>query len=334
MAHVQVTLPAPTGNGSGAAVDVTGIGAIKTITVTAGDGVLKPSVIVEVSNQSAPTKWAPIAFFQPGGEETIPVVARWMRATVTNYRGGSAPQVEVGGEDGSPSFVTLVATAGNGTGAGVDVSALGPFKTVHVAGPFQGAVNIEISEDGGTTYQQALSFQSGDPGIQSGVFAADFMRVTRNGVPDNSPGLPLVNVGAVFGTGGSDGPGVGRFALPEQWAQNEVAASQAAVELSAQVSTNFDTIAMMRTGSLVGLCYRFSEEITAGTASITATINGVATALSAAVATGNQVGVATALEDEIPYEAGDLVGVIITTSGTFAPVTTDLEVWMQAQEDE
>jgi translation initiation factor 2 gamma subunit (eIF-2gamma) len=91
---------------------------------------------------------------------------------------------------------------------------------------------------------------------------------------------------------------------------------------------------MMRTGSLVGLCYRFSEEITAGTASITATINGVATALSAAVATGNQVGVATALEDEIPYEAGDLVGVIITTSGTFAPVTTDLEVWMQAQEDE
>jgi hypothetical protein len=171
-------------------------------------------VIVEVSNQASPTKWAPVAFFAPGGEETVEVAARWMRATVTNYSEGSAPTVEVGGEDAGTEFATLVAPASSGLGAGVDTSALGTFKTVHVGGPFRGSLSILISQDGGASYQEALTFQGGEPGVQSSVFAADFMRVRRDGVPESEPGLPLINVGAcdVGGGGGNVGnPQVFRY---------------------------------------------------------------------------------------------------------------------------
>ena len=209
MSYVQVNLPAPAANGSGAAVSVAAFGATKTITVSAGNGVSPPSVIIEVSNQSSPTKWAPLAFFQGGGDVTVDVACRWMRATVTNYTDGSAPTVDVGGQDDGTSFATLVAPAGSGNGAGVDTGTLGPFKTVHVAGPFQGACNIEISQDDGVTYQQALSFLSGQSGVQSAVFVADKMRVSRNGVPESEPGTPIVNIGATDSGGGGGGGGGG-----------------------------------------------------------------------------------------------------------------------------
>lgn len=206
MAYTQVSLPAPAANGSGAAVDVSSFGATKTITVKAGgNSVLRPSVIVEVSNQASPTKWAPVAFFAPDGEETIEVAARWMRATVTNFKDGSAPVVEVGGEDDGTEFATLVAPSGSGDGAGVDTSSLPSFKTVHVGGPFRGSVSILISQDGGTTYQEAMTFLSGQSGIQSKVFAADFMKVRRDGVPTIDPGTPIVNIGACSTGGGGGG---------------------------------------------------------------------------------------------------------------------------------
>jgi hypothetical protein len=211
MAYQQVTLPAPAANGSGAAVDMSTFGGTKTITVSSGGAgaASPPSVIIEVSNQASPTKWAPLAFFAPDGSQTVEVACRWMRATVTGYIGGSAPSVEVGGTDEGTDFATLVAPAGDGSGAGVDTSSLGSFKTVHVGGPFQGALNIEISEDGGATYQQKLSFQSGQAGVQSAVFVADFMRVSRNGVPTIDPGTPIINIGGTEVGGGGGGGGSG-----------------------------------------------------------------------------------------------------------------------------
>lgn len=206
MAYTQVSLPAPAANGSGAAVDVSTFGATKTVTVSAGgNDVHQPSVLIEVSNQSSPTKWAPLAYFQPDGEETVTVACRWMRATVVNFVGGDAPTVEVGGDDAGAEFATLVAPSGDGDGAGVDTSSLGPFKTVHVAGPFRGVVNIEISQDGGASYSQALSFPSGEAGIQSATFQADFMRVSRDGVPTIDPGTPIVNVGGATDAGSGGG---------------------------------------------------------------------------------------------------------------------------------
>lgn len=123
----------------------------------------------------------------------------------------------------------------------------------------------------------------------------------------------------------------GLFALPEQWAQNDVVANQAAVPLSAQVSTNFDDITMVRDGSLVGLVTRFTEVITAGTATVIVTINGVATALLIVhtAISNSSGGIATAAFSAIDFVAGDLIGVTITTDAGFLPVTTDVEAWIQ-----
>lgn len=209
MAFTKISLPAPAANGSGAAVDASSFGATKTITVKAGgSSVHKPSVIVEASNEAVPTKWAPLAFFAPDGEETIDVAVRWMRATVTNYREGSAPVVEVGGNDDGTEFASIPVPSGNGDGAGVDVD-LPQFKSVHVAGAFRGSISILISQDGGATYQEAMTFLSGQSGIQSKVFAADYMKVRRDGVPEIDPGSPVVNVGACsIGGGGGGGGGI------------------------------------------------------------------------------------------------------------------------------
>jgi hypothetical protein len=191
-------------------VDVSTFGGLKTVT-NAGNGfTFEPTVIIEFSNELVPVHFAPLWTFGIPDEKNLVVAARWMRATVTNYKGGGAPVVNVGGDDTGATFATLVATAASGAGAGVDVSALADTKTIHVAQAFRGALNVEISEDGGATYSQLCTFYA--PGYKSLAFAADFMRVTRGGVPQILPGLPIVNVGA---TAGSSGGGSGGLDLSD-----------------------------------------------------------------------------------------------------------------------
>jgi hypothetical protein len=209
MSFISVNLPAPAANASGAAVDVSAFGGLKTITVTGNGGVFEPFVTVEMSNETSPTKWTPACpTFTNPGEQTIQIAARWMRATVSNYKGGGAPTVEIGGTDDGTLFASLPALAGNGSATPTSTATLGDFKTVQVAGPFRGTVNIDVSEDAGATFQTVLSFNN--PGQQTFIGAADFMRVTRSGVPGNTPGLPITNVGgttiAGLGPAGPTGP--------------------------------------------------------------------------------------------------------------------------------
>lgn len=115
--------------------------------------------------------------------------------------------------------------------------------------------------------------------------------------------------------------------LPEQWNQNNVAASQTDVALETLVSANFATFKTVRGGSIVGLVTRLSEAITAGQLTVEVTINGAGTGLivthtNAANQTG---GVATQAVSTDTYTASALIGVRLTTNGTFAPTTTDLE---------
>jgi hypothetical protein len=203
MANQFASLPAPAGNGSGAPVDVSTFGGLKTISYANNGFRFPATVTIEFSNEFVPTNFTPLKVFGIPGEVSIPVAAHWMRATVSNYRGGGAPVVSVGGDDAGTQFSTLTATAGNGNGAGVDVSDLEAFKTIHVATAFRGVLNIEASEDGGVSYSTVCSFYG--PGYRTLVFTAEFMRVTRAGVPGNSPGLPIVNVGASAGAGASSG---------------------------------------------------------------------------------------------------------------------------------
>ena len=182
MANQFVALPAPAANGSGAWVDVSSFGALKSITAVGNGGVFTPFVTIECSNEDTPVHaYSLVTFSNPEDEFTTEVACHWMRATVSNYRGGGAPTVEVGGTDDGTSSLELNVPADNGAAAAVDVSALPLFKTVQVGGPFRGQINIEVSEDGGATFATVFSFAQS--GFQSAVIAADFMRVSRTGVP-------------------------------------------------------------------------------------------------------------------------------------------------------
>lgn len=200
MGNIYVNLPVPSANGSGAAVDISGKGALKTI-ILSGDA--NARVNIEINNDVVPNgSWSAVATFANPGAQTIMAAARWMRATVVGYKGGT-PQVDIGSTDGGSLFAALPVTPSTGAGAAVDVSALGNFKTVTVGDDFRGNVLIEASEDGVDHWATAFSFLNA--GNQSMLIAAKWMRVRRVGVPTIAPGLPIVNVGGSNDTGGGGG---------------------------------------------------------------------------------------------------------------------------------
>ena len=127
-----------------------------------------------------------------------------------------------------------------------------------------------------------------------------------------------------------------RYAPPEKWQQQNVAAGQVSVPLSALISTSFDTIKMIRAGSVVGLSTKLTAAITdanAGSLVVAVTINGVAGALSIAHSSALNAngGETTQISGVDTFVAGDEIGVELSTLGTFAPTTTDLEAWLDLQ---
>jgi hypothetical protein len=137
-----------------------------------------------------------------------------------------------------------------------------------------------------------------------------------------------------IGISGSD---TTRIAPPEKWNQQNVPAGQTDVELFALMSTSFDRIKMPRAGSIIALSTRFTEAITdatPGSAVVTVTINGVAgtLALAHSSAVNPSGGEATQAAGIDTYNAGDELGIQITTLGSFVPNTTDLEAWLTCQE--
>jgi hypothetical protein len=205
--NLFVSLPAPAANAAGAWVDVSALGRVKSITVSGNPGPFQPVVRIECSNELVPTHAYPILTFPNPDTQTFQVACHWMRAVVSNYQGGGASTVDIGSQDEGTSFAQLPVPAGTGVGAGISTAALGVFKTIQIGGAFGGTIQIEISEDGGATYNAISSFQA--PGSESALFIADFMRVRRTGVPPLNPGLPDVWIAASNASGtGPPGPGV------------------------------------------------------------------------------------------------------------------------------
>jgi hypothetical protein len=93
-------------------------------------------------------------------------------------------------------FAALPVPAGNGAGAPVDVSAAGSLKALVIAGAFDAALNVEVSEDG-VTYETAATYTGPTTALLD--MAAQFMRVVISGYVS---GTPVVAVGAI-GTGGA-----------------------------------------------------------------------------------------------------------------------------------
>jgi hypothetical protein len=125
-------------------------------------------------------------------------------------------------------------------------------------------------------------------------------------------------------------------ALPEQWAVQNVPASQTNVVMSAQVSTNFDTFKAVRNGWVVGLATRLTEAITGGTLTVEVTINGVGTGFMIVHTSGSNPSggvVVTYIPLAAAYAASDLIGIRFTTDAGFTPTTTDLEAYVEVVEE-
>lgn len=128
---------------------------------------------------------------------------------------------------------------------------------------------------------------------------------------------------------GSGGGAATPSALPEQWAQSLVTASQTDVELSAQVSTNFDRIVAPASGSVRTLVIRTDAVLSAGSLTVKIAVNGAAGALQASLTTGQQTVTITQAEAIDTFVAGDTISALVTTDGSFAPAATlNLEVWI------
>lgn len=146
MSNVFVNLPVLAANGSGAAVDVSTMGAGKTIVV---GGVFDATVTIEYATDDVGSgPWAPLpsGSFQQPGRVTFDFAAHWMRAKTSSYKSGSA-NADVGASDAGSSFVQVGSSP-------ADISALPALKTVVSSG----ACIVEISEDG-VSYSQAFAFQ-------------------------------------------------------------------------------------------------------------------------------------------------------------------------------
>lgn len=121
---------------------------------------------------------------------------------------------------------------------------------------------------------------------------------------------------------------------PEIWYQDNVSASQTAVDLTARCSGQFITFKVPRAGSIVSLTTRLTEAVTDANADsllVKATINGAPCTLQVSHSSGTNPsgGITVQAPGVDTFSAGDLIGVELTTLGTFAPTTTDLEATLE-----
>lgn len=186
MPNVFVSLPVPAGNGVGAAVDVSAMGAFKTIAVVGG---FQAVLSVEVSEDGI--NFGPLITFTSPDVESVETATQWMRVRIAGYEAGALPtSVTIGSNDLGALFFALTVPAGNGTGAATNVSTLGIKKTIIVSGPFSGSIIIEASEDG-VGFAPLLVLTGPDAVFVEAV--AQHLRVTVAGY-EAGP-LPTVTVG-------------------------------------------------------------------------------------------------------------------------------------------
>jgi hypothetical protein len=146
----------------------------------------------------------------------------------------------------------------------------------------------------------------------------------------NSGGATKLFMRNSAGTVSEVGSGNGTFSPPERWIYSNVPANQT-LTMFAQVSTEFDSVKMIRNGSITGLATHLTEAILTGTLTVTVTKNGSPTGLSLVHSSGTGSQVAHVVE-AYTYVAGDLIGLQLTTSSGFTPTTTDLEAWIECSE--
>lgn len=115
--------------------------------------------------------------------------------------------------------------------------------------------------------------------------------------------------------------------------QENVTASQTNVQLNVfdgGGATPRDYVLPVRAGSITGVVVRTSTGRTAGTLTVEPTVNAAGTGLTAVLNGTNTITKATTqAAGSDTFVAGDKLGVRITTDGTWAPTTDDIEVYIE-----
>jgi hypothetical protein len=123
------------------------------------------------------------------------------------------------------------------------------------------------------------------------------------------------------------------------WAETNLTASQTALQMDRPNATNLNTTTseayMPYAGSIVGIEVGGSAARTAGTATFEVYKNGAATGLTAVIdGTNTQYVRTTQVPGTDTFAAGDYIDVRETTTGTFAPTTSEYvaTVWLEINE--
>jgi hypothetical protein len=121
--------------------------------------------------------------------------------------------------------------------------------------------------------------------------------------------------------------------LSQRYAQGTVLASQTAVALGAMAThvtaatLAVNNVGIPWAGSVVGLCITTSAAATVGTLTATVTVNGTQNAaLSAVLAINTTTNYSVIEFGGVPFNAGDKIGVVITTGATWNAATADVLV--------
>jgi hypothetical protein len=114
--------------------------------------------------------------------------------------------------------------------------------------------------------------------------------------------------------------------------QANVSASQTDVQIK-ESSNQVDGLSMPFAGEVLAVCSDLSSAATAGTLSVGATINGTEDSDTTGSITTATAKVVKVPRGKAKFNAGDKLGVEITTSGTWDGTTADLAVVVYVQLD-
>ncbi len=124
-----------------------------------------------------------------------------------------------------------------------------------------------------------------------------------------------------------DGDGEHTFKIPHTFEDTDVAASQSAVAIAVSGTSAVTEIEMPWAGSVVGISILTNDSRTADSAVADATVNGSVTGLQATLDGSNaDHHSATQAKDTDTFNAGDRLGVKLTTGGSWTPVSADIVV--------
>lgn len=187
MSNVFIPLMADGENRAGPPREVFGLGAAKTVIIS-GAWDHPPTISLEINNAPyhASGSWHTVFHCTGASWDHLTVPARWLRAVVSNFKKGMAPQICVAADNAvAPRFIELSCPPCDGPSGAAMTDELGAAKLLQVGGTFSGVIHVEFSADG-QGWATAHSFTG--PGIRDVRFLAAYMRVRRSGVKRGAAG--------------------------------------------------------------------------------------------------------------------------------------------------